>query len=108
VNFASLIVVFLAAEVPYTVALLVTAIAALFGSLGKVGLVLLQRTDTAHAAEKATIVASYEARLVEKDEECERERARAKTYEEYTLRLLETARAATTAATDVITRRGER
>jgi hypothetical protein len=49
--------------------------------------------------------AAYVARLVEKDEECERERARAKVYEQYTLRLLEAARAATSVATDAIAKR---
>jgi hypothetical protein len=99
--------VFLTAEVPYTVAILVSAVAALFAALGKMALILLQRTDRAHEAEKQTIVAAYTERLVEKDEECERERERAKIYEQYTLRLLEAARAATSVATDAIAKRVE-
>src|SRR5436189_1428490 len=120
---------------PYIVVALCGAVSVLFGALGKVALVLLERTDKSHAELIASVLKSHLEELAAKDEiitamarahmealagkdainavtqtRCEEWEQRANRYESLAMRTAEAAREAAQVAhvvTEAVVKRGQ-
>jgi hypothetical protein len=94
-----------APDSPYFVLALFGAISALFLALGKVAQLLLARTDKAHEAEKASIVAGKDAVIAEMRAQLAESEARVERYEALALRLLHATEETTQVAREAVKRR---
>jgi hypothetical protein len=90
---------------PYLLTTAFGAISTLFLALAKVAQLLLARTDKAHEAEKASIVAGKDAVIAEMRAQLAESEARVERYEALALRLLHATEETTQVAREAVKRR---